>query len=114
MANDPTSPREPGAEAKAAVSAWENAHWRRLLLLSPEERKTLALALEEFREQGDNPEYDGTDAAHPAWWRGQERGVEGAAERILVAASGKDGGSGVLGSPKLEAARRAVLALRRG
>ncbi len=25
----------------------------------------------------DNPELDGTDAAHPAWWRGQEHGAVG-------------------------------------
>lgn len=30
----------------------------------------------------DNPFWDGTDAAHPAWWRGQERGVDGTCEQI--------------------------------
>ena len=30
----------------------------------------------------DNPFWDGTDAAHPAYWRGEKRGVEGACERI--------------------------------
>ena len=30
----------------------------------------------------DNPEWDGTDGAHPAWWRGQEDGVKGAVTRL--------------------------------
>ena len=25
----------------------------------------------------DNPEFDGTDAAHPAWWRGHDAGCKG-------------------------------------
>jgi hypothetical protein len=36
--------------------------------------------LEEFRARpaaiADIPEYDGTDGAHPAWWRGNDRGFE--------------------------------------
>lgn len=27
----------------------------------------------------DDPSLDGTDGAHPAWWRGQDAGVDGAA-----------------------------------
>lgn len=35
-------------------------------------------SLEEINNvQKDNPENDGTDAAHPAWWRGEKAGVEG-------------------------------------
>lgn len=30
----------------------------------------------------DDPEVDGTDAAHPAWWRGNDAGVEGATRRL--------------------------------
>lgn len=31
----------------------------------------------------DNPELDGTDKAHPAWWRGRDAGALGAASNIL-------------------------------
>lgn len=37
----------------------------------------------------DDPNLDGTDAAHPAWWRGQERGVDGTL-KILAEALGLD------------------------
>jgi len=30
----------------------------------------------------DNPEWDGTDLAHPAWWRGNDAGVESMVFRI--------------------------------
>ncbi len=29
----------------------------------------------------DNPEFDGTDGAHPAWWRGHDAGCRGIAMR---------------------------------
>ena len=36
----------------------------------------------------DNPEYDGTDGAHPAWWRGEGDGVVGAVKRIREVLAG--------------------------
>jgi len=30
----------------------------------------------------DNPELDGTDGAHPAWWRGCDSGVESTVQAI--------------------------------
>lgn len=30
----------------------------------------------------DDPEFDATDAAHPAWWRGNDRGVESTCEAL--------------------------------
>lgn len=30
----------------------------------------------------DNPEFDGTDAAHPAWWRGEDHGLRVACAKI--------------------------------
>ncbi len=30
----------------------------------------------------DNPIWDCTDAAHPAWWRGNKQGVEGMVKRV--------------------------------
>lgn len=58
-----------------------------------------------------NTEWDGTDAAEPAWWRGQDDGVRGAVERIRAALDGTDDGSGALGNADLERCRRDVLAL---
>lgn len=60
----------------------------------------------------DNPDLDATDAAHPSWWRGQQHGVNGAVARLQAVLDGKDDGSGVLGSPGLEALRRRLLAER--
>lgn len=61
----------------------------------------------------DDPETDGTDAAHPAWWRGQERGVDGAAQSILnVIAKGR--ADGTAGSKLLQQAREQVVALLSG
>ncbi len=59
----------------------------------------------------DDPEYDGTPDAHPAYWRGTGDGVAGAVERIRAALDGTDNGSGTLGNPELERLRRDVLAL---
>lgn len=36
----------------------------------------------------DVAEWDGTDAAHPAWWRGEEAGVRGACMRVEEALRG--------------------------
>lgn len=60
----------------------------------------------------DDPEWDATDFAHPAWWRGHVHGVTGAAAVIRAALDGKDDGHGTIGDPELERARREVMALR--
>jgi hypothetical protein len=59
----------------------------------------------------DNPDLDGTDGAHPAWWRGNDAGVHSAAQIILKAAT-TDTGSGVIASKEMEAARRVVISMR--
>ena len=60
-------------------------------------------------------EGDGTDAAHPAWWRGQDDGVRGATERVQhaldVDLSLKQ--SGTIGYQPLQEVVEQVLALRR-
>ncbi len=33
-------------------------------------------------ERQNDPAYDATDAAHPAWWRGHDNGAKGMAERV--------------------------------
>lgn len=62
------------------------------------------------RQPADDPEFDGTDGAHPAYLRGTDAGVAGAVSRIEAALDGKDDGAGVLGSDRLEALRRRILA----
>ena len=61
--------------------------------------------------QPDNPFWDGTDAAHPAWWRGEKRGIEAVVDRINVILDGYDRGGGILGYEKLETLRRRLLEL---
>lgn len=61
----------------------------------------------------DDPTLDGTDYAHPAWWRGCDHGVRqavGVLERVLA---GDDAGAGAVADAGLEHVRRAVLALRK-
>lgn len=45
-------------------------------------------ALEEARK--DNEELDGTDAAHPAWWRGNDAGVSQVCAKINAILDGAD------------------------
>lgn len=57
----------------------------------------------------DHPGYDGTDGAHPAWWRGQAAGVDGAADAIMRVI--ERGACGSFGSEKLQAVADAVCRL---
>lgn len=43
----------------------------------------------------DNPDWDFTDDAHPAWWRGHENGCALACQGINEILDGKDDGQGV-------------------
>jgi hypothetical protein len=82
----------------------------------------------------DNPEWDATDWAHlawwrgnevgvkqvtlalwahPAWWRGNEVGVKQVTLALTLALDGMDDGSGVYGYAELEALRRRILQLRK-
>jgi hypothetical protein len=54
-----------------------------------------------LKKQND-PLLDGTDFAHPAYWRGQESGVDGACMRIEEVLDGKYSGAGVIAHPRLE------------
>jgi len=51
----------------------------KIAILESENQK-LKLEIETLKK--DDPEWDATDAAHPAWWRGCDYGVEKAAEAI--------------------------------
>lgn len=59
----------------------------------------------------DDPEWDATDFAHPAWWRGNDAGADAVVRRLEKVLDGKDEGAGVLGGRKLEAIRRRLLGL---
>lgn len=54
---------------------------------------------------------DATDAAHPAWWRGNDAGVAGTVERLTKILDGKDDGAGVISFAPLEKLRRRMLLL---
>jgi hypothetical protein len=69
-----------------------------------------AFAVRKLAEAGD-PQWDGTDAAHPAWWRGNDRGCRFVTQRLTDALDGKDDGAGWIGYPPLEALRRRLLAI---
>lgn len=79
------------------------------------EQTDIALALDAFRTAGapklDDPEADATDAAHPAWWRGNNAGVAVTVARLADILDGKDDGEGVIGYAPLEALRRRLLVL---
>jgi hypothetical protein len=61
-------------------------------------------------EQGDDPDLDGTEAAHPAWWRGHEYAAAALCRKVNEVLDGKDDGRGVANEP-WEGARRRLLAL---
>lgn len=54
----------------------------------------------------DDSEWDGTDAAHPAFWRGQKDGVRGVIMRINEILDGKD--AGVFGDSELEKVKQRI------
>jgi hypothetical protein len=60
----------------------------------------------------DDPDLDGTDGAHPAFWRGQDDGVRGAVRVIKRALEGRDDGSGVVGYLGLQVLRQNVIKAR--
>lgn len=60
---------------------------------------------------GDYPDADGTDAAHPAWWRGHEHTAAVFCQKVNELLDGKDDGKGVA-NPPWETTRRRLLAVR--
>lgn len=74
-------------------------------------KETIERAEAERINLRDNPDTDGTDFAHPAWWRGNITGVEGAALYVENVLNGADV-AGVCNSPRLQAVLERVAALR--
>lgn len=70
----------------AEVTIADDRPWRAPRTRAPELARAVLRLL-------DDPQWDGTDAAHPAWWRGERRGVEGACMRIEQALGGGPGGT---------------------
>ncbi len=75
-------------------------------------RQIAALRAElEAARREDDPELDGTDGAHPAWWRGNDAGCASTTaliERALTRGAGPDAGG--VGYAPLERVRRMVVA----
>jgi hypothetical protein len=59
----------------------------------------------------DNPDFDFTDAAHPAWWRGNDAAVESLCRIINDIFDGKHGDGGTASEP-WESVRKRLFALR--
>jgi hypothetical protein len=58
------------------------------------------------KPMADDPELDGTDAAHPAWWRGQEYGFDAAMRMIEQALVERP--AGVIGNAQWQALRERI------
>lgn len=58
----------------------------------------------------DDPCWDGTDAAQPAWWRGQDDGVRAVVTFVTEALDGHRR-SGTFGNPELEKLKQRLYAL---
>ena len=59
----------------------------------------------------DNPWFDGTDYAHPAWWRGTDHGVKQTVKIVNEILDGKRKGEGRYGSRELSELHDRLLAL---
>jgi hypothetical protein len=61
----------------------------------------------------DDPDWDATDWAHPAWWRGEEHGIGMTVLLVTEMLDGEDDGAWVYGNAALEQLRRRILNLRK-
>lgn len=59
----------------------------------------------------DKPQLDGKPGGHPAFKRGQLKGVLTVLSVVKQTVNGADKGDGEFGSPQLEAARQAIVTL---
>jgi chromosome segregation ATPase len=74
--------------------------------------ETLAELTEKLRRGGraDDPSWDGTEAAHPAWWRGRDSGIHNVLKRVLTLCDGTSKETGYDG--ELGEVARKILELR--
>jgi len=68
--------------------------------------------IEKLRKAYDDPQWDATDAAHPAWWRGEDFGAYMAAKLIADILSGKETGKGAMNDP-VATMRDSILVLKK-
>jgi len=68
--------------------------------------------IEKLRKLYDDPQWDATDAAHPAWWRGEDYGACQAAKLIADVLSGKNDCTGRMNEP-VETMRDSVFELKK-
>lgn len=99
----------PEKDAYAFRSLSEEKDFKRRLDARDADVHALLAEVERLR-QADDPEWDCTDAAHPAWWRGQEYGAHSVV-RAMNECLGRPHNPGVMSEP-LESFKRRILALR--
>ena len=58
----------------------------------------------------DQPHFDGTHKAHPAFWRGKNEGINSVLEIVSNIMMGHDDGSGTNNHTGVETMRRGILA----
>lgn len=58
----------------------------------------------------DQPEFDNTPRAHPAFYRGKNSGINAVLEIVSNIMMGHDNGSGINNHPGIEAMRQGILA----
>lgn len=63
-------------------------------------------------EKANDPIWDATDGAHPAWWRGHDNGAEGTAKLLLRVANGELDMRGQVFSGPIGEVSQAILGLR--
>ena len=83
----------------------------------PRDKRSAEQVVREIRDgagsKPDNPDLDGTDAAHPAWWRGHDHGSGMMTRTVLALFDEPLDGPGVFGNPELELIRQKIRELRR-
>lgn len=114
---NPRLPRQTGAAHNALGDARHTCEMHEFLLQTEAQRALVSII--------DSGRHDGTDAAHPAWWRGHDDGARGVV-KALTAMLDRGERGGTFSSPELDAlatrieeladacfeARRLVLELR--
>jgi hypothetical protein len=82
---------------EAMQEEWPN------LYLEIEEDRARAMIARILKYDANDELWDCTDAAHPAWWRGNDRGVEAMCEIIEKTTRGENAGEHCYGLPRISA-----------
>lgn len=103
-----------------SLASWPREEWWDKEMERMRQNRPPLLGLVEFIE-GDSldwhavdfPETDGTDLAHPAYWRGSDEATEAVTRRLQQVLDGEDDGAGCIGYEPLERLRRQLLEMVR-